>query len=627
MSGQEEHINGLDGHQQNGKKGRSTMPHSPDSRSLVDSTNTTSPTSPPHSQGFPLKVTTGKSRQRLRQVLSQKTVISFLGVLALSLHSFLFSTRNLVPYLLSDNSNEIDSAQQRIESSARRLAPCLFNSTAVCQYDKIGQFLEDNPTIPNVLHRQIQAVPSYRRTPHAMANNRTYILRSLTLFPDNSTQKDATLNEYNPTILPLYKNGPNGTIISDFDQKLLDELTGRYHPDFSDAEADQVQYLTVTRSSNRWPGCVPGSFKKNGRERAYNWVNYPGLALLDSNLEPIDGADVLIDIEKYYFTQRNTRVLQDFTIFAARTTETNRKKDHLFLMSNGMHVLPLAIRRVPPGIETDDSDWETKINRPRIPQDTMYGTGLQIRMTHPGRRGGRAFSYTGQDRSVLIDKGKNMHIYESTNGTTYIEVWPHSNHTVKAANFFWDSFTSFKDYKWQLNQEQVSARDLRGASFPKPDRLKMKTPENRGTGCCADFALPDGRKVKLGIGHSVTRDRTYLHRFYAFLPEKPFPVITLSGLFCLGQMATTDRDSKHHWISSQDGAFKPQHTRIGLQLYNCPKVTFATGITNMIGHGDNYIIISYGVDDCYSRSIIVHKKKIEMLMFQDFLNTTQGSSE
>jgi hypothetical protein len=616
-------------HQQNANKGRSAMPHSPDSRSLVDSTNKTRPISPPHSQALPPKVTRGTSGQRLRQVLSQKTVIGFLGVLALSLHSFLFSTRNLVPYLESDNNNDNDNVQQKIESSARRLAPCLFNATLLCQYDKIGQFLEDSPTIPSVLHRQIQAVPSYRRIPHAMANNRTYLVRSLTSFPDAFINKDATnatLNEYNPTILPLYKNGPNGTIISDFDQKLLDELTGRYHPGFSDAEADQVQYLSVTRSTNHFPGCIPGSFRK-GVDKGYNWVNYPGLSLLDSNLQPIDGADVLIDIEKYYFKERNTRVLQDFTIFAARTTETNRKKDHLFLMSNGMLVLPMAIRRVPPGVETDDSDWVTKINRPRIPQDTMYGTGFQIRLTHPGKMQTNFFSYKGEDKSIRMDKGKNMHIFESTNGTTYIEVWPYSNHTVKAPNFFWDDFTSFKDYKWKMDKTKISARDLSEPSFPRPGRLRAKAPGNRGTGCCADIALPDGRKVKLGIGHLVTTDRRYLHRFYAFLPEKPFPVIIQSGLFCLGQMATTDTDSKHLWMSSQDGAFKPRVSRIGYQLYNCPQITFATGITNMIGHGDNYIIISYGVDDCYSRSIIVHKKKIQMLLFPDFLNTTQGNSQ
>jgi hypothetical protein len=559
----------------------------------------------------------------LNRRTTHTAVIGFLGVLFLSLYNFLVSTRNLVPYLLSDNSNDLDNVERRIEYSSRRLAPCLFNSNVVCRFDMIGRFLEDDPTIPNVVHRHIQAVPSYRRTPRAMANNRTYIVRGLTSFPDDATNKDATnatLNEYNPTILPLYKNGPNGTIISDFDQKLLDELTGRYHPDFSDAEADQVQYLAVTRSSNHYPYCIPGGFRKFV-DKGYNWVNYAGLALLDSNLQPVDGADVLIDIEKYYFMKRDTRLLQDFTVFAARTTRSNRKKDHLFLMTNGMYVLPIAIRRVPPGIETDESDWETKIKRSRIPQDTMYGTGLQVRMTHQGDHA----NFNVRDKSIRIAGGKNMHMFESINGTTYIELWPHSNHTVKAVNFFLDSFTSFEDYDWYL-QKQIATPDLRGGpsfvSMP-PGGLSWKKDLNRGTGCCADFALPDGRPVKLGIAHSVAIGLSYLHRFYAFLPEEPFPVIAISGLFCLGHMTIEDRDITHHWISGQDNAFKPRQASIGGQGYDCPKVTFATGITNMIGHGDNYIIISYGIDDCYSRSIIVHKKKIEMLMFQDFLNTTQ----
>eukprot|EP00980_Cylindrotheca_fusiformis_P006202 scaffold1327_cov124-Cylindrotheca_fusiformis.AAC.6 len=540
-----------------------------------------------------------------------KYVVGFISVVALSFN--IFEAPKLTSVWLSSNdaTTGLDNMMQGINLNARKLAPCLFNKSVVCRFDDIGRFLEDGPSnLRPVVHQQIQAVPSYRRIPHAMANNRTHIASGVSSFPNDLESKDAsnaTLNEYNPTILPLYKNGPDGTIVSDLDQKLLDDITGRYHPGFSDAEADEVQYLLVTRSSNHYPKCIPGGYKK-GIDSPYDWVNYPGLALLDKNLQPIAGADVLIDIEKYYFKRKNTRTFQDFSIFAARTTKSNKKKDHLFLMTNGVMVLPIAIRRVPPGNDLDESDWQTKIEGPRIQQDTMYGTGLQVRMTRPGK-----------PKAALIKSGKNMHVFESSEGMMQLEVWPHSDHVVSTVNFFWDSFSTFRDYTLEL-QETVKIPDgNRSASLLSnlPRGVPTVGPANRGTGCCADLTLSDGRTVKLGISHLVVKGLKYLHRFYAFVPEKPFQVLSLSGLFCLGDIASEDRDSTHHWISQRHDIFKPKQTTIGSKNYDCPSITFATGITNMIGHGDNYIIISYGVNDCYSRSIMVHKKKIEMLLFPD----------
>ena len=43
-----------------------------------------------------------------------------------------------------------------------------------------------------------------------------------------------------------------------------------------------------------------------------------------------------------------------------------------------------------------------------------------------------------------------------------------------------------------------------------------------------------------------------------------------------------------------------------------------------IGNGGNDVIITYGVDDCYSRSIVVPKKKIEILLLG---NKNNPSSE
>ena len=510
---------------------------------------------------------------------------------------------------------------------AARLAPCLINVTRKCRFDDVGRFLEASQPNVNVIHQHIRAVSSHRRMPPSMANNRTHFIRGLTSFPDEPNNFDATnsiLNDYNPTILPLYRNGPNGTKHTDLDETLLSQLTGSYHPDFTKGERDEVQYVSVFRSSNHYPRCIPDGFRK-GEDKGYEWVNYPGLALLDKNLHPIKGADVLIDIEKYYFTSRDTRVFQDFTLYAGRTTEGNPKKDQLFLISNGMLAVPIAIRRRPPSTDLaeQEENWRSKINGGAMPRQTLHGDGLEVKMSN-AEPAADYKEFLHKNPSVQVLAGKNMHFFESRNGKTFLEVWPHSNHTYAEVNLFAESFSSFGDYTLR-HFDLLEFSDFNQGEAGKDiwQHFPVKGPPNRGTGCCADITLSDGRQMKLGISHFVVAPLTYLHRFYAFLPEEPFQVMSVSKAFCLGQMKVTDLNVEKHWLSRAHHSFTPRRTTIGRYqntgVCSCPELTFASGISNKIGNYD-YFTVSYGVDDCYSRSIVIHKDKIELMLFPSFFN-------
>ena len=187
-------------------------------------------------------------------------------------------------------------------------------------------------------------------------------------------------------------------------------------------------------------------------------------------------------------------------------------------------------------------------------------------------------------------------------------------------NLFAESFSTFGDYKLKRSSFMETPNSYEGSDARNHrQQVPGKGPQNRGTGCCADTVLSDGRQMKLGISHFVVRPLTYLHQLYVFPPEEPFQVMAISLPFCLGQMKATDLKSMEHWLSWADHSFLARRTKIGqhenIHNYDCPEVTFATGISNKIGQDDNYIVISYGVDDCYSRSIIVHKEKIEMMLF------------
>ena len=509
--------------------------------------------------------------------------------------------------------------EKNIFVRAARLAPCLVNTTLNCRFDDVGRFLESSQPNVNVIHQQIRAVPSHRRMPSTMANNRTHFIRGLTSFPNDPKNFDATnsiLNDYNPTILPLYRNWLNGTKHTDLDETLLSLLTGSYHPNFTRDQTDEVQYLSVFRSSNHYPRCIPDGFRK-GKDKGYEWVNYPGLALLDKHLQPIESADIFIDIEKYYFTSRDTRVFQDFTLYAGRTTEDNPKKDHLFLISNGVLAVPIAIRRIPPSPNlVQHENWWSKLEGDPIPLLFSQENGLELKICN-GEPAANYKEFLYKNPSAQLVAGKNVHFFESSNMRTILEVWPHTNHTYAEVNLFAESFSSFGDYTLRHSPlieipdfDRGEARTDVWRNFP------IKGPPNRGTGCCADITLSDGRQVKLGISHFVVPPLTYLHRFYAFLPEEPFQVMAVSKAFCLGQMKMTDLNVEKHWLSRAQHSFTSRRTKIGKYqiIYDCPELTFASGISNKIGN-DDYAMVTYGVDDCYSRSIVIHKDKIELMLF------------
>ena len=496
--------------------------------------------------------------------------------------------------------------QYKIETNkifvrAARLAPCLINATQKCRFDDVGHFLEASQPNTNVIHQQIRSVPPHRRMPLTMANNRTHFIRGITSSPNDPNNFDATnsiLNDYNPTILPLYRNGPNGTKHTDLDKTLLSLLTGSFHPNFTKYQIDEVQYLSVFRFSNHYPRCIPDGFRK-GEDKGYEWVNYPGLALLDKHLQPIEGASVMIDIEKYYFTSRDTRVFQDFTLYAGRTTEDNPQRDQLFLISNGMLAVPIAIRRRPPSADpAQHEDWWSKIEGRAVPRESLLGNGLEVKLSD-GEPAADFKEFLHKNPSVQVLAGKNIHFFESSNGKVFLEVWPHSSHTYAAVDLFVESFSSFRDYTLRHSSPSETSDFNQGEAGKNIwQNFPVKGPPNRGTGCCADITLSDGRQMKLGISHFVVRPLTYLHRFYVFFPEEPFQVMAVSMAFCLGQMKVTDLNVEKHWLSRAHHSFTPRRTKIGqyqnTSMYGCPELTFASGISNKIGNEDYFMVSLWG---------------------------------
>ena len=395
-----------------------------------------------------------------------------------------------------------------------------------CRIDEIGQFLEsksklssesnselDFSDFTSIFHEPVQSMPTKRRIPIRMANNDTYIKRAHTDYPDDQQNLNAdsysAVVEYNPVIIPLYtkkrkrikrkrkRNSNNDgkyeqeqeqnydyELISDLDSKLLYDITGGNN---------DVYYILYQRSANHHD-CGDSIRYNFTIDKGWKVVNYITFTLLDKTLQPITGNDssVVIDTHKYFFGNKNynNRIqdgfFQDFTFFAARTTLSNPKKDHFFILSNGSYLLPISIKRLfnrqnNNGSGSGTTSSSSKINLLPLSGDSIISGGggeddsdsslLEIRIIH-----GPLTTNMPQielRKAMIASRAKNLHIFESSsssssssggsksnsgnsngNGNTYTEYWPMNNpkRTIQRINLFSNDFTKFHSLNYHKNQ-------------------------------------------------------------------------------------------------------------------------------------------------------------------------------
>jgi hypothetical protein len=96
----------------------------------------------------------------------------------------------------------------------------------------------------------------------------------------------------------------------------------------------------------------------------------------------------------------------------------------------------------------------------------------------------------------------------------------------------------------------------------------------------------------------------YLHRLYANLPTiPPTQTAALSGLVCL-----PPQHLRRQAYSLQIAALE------ALYLYNCPPVTFASGMTVSLADSSKRIV-AYGIDDEISYMVEISKRDVALRLF------------
>ena len=427
-----------------------------------------------------------------------------------------------------------DSSNNKSWTELLEQLPQCIKEDKFCRYDDVGDFFENDH--PAMIHDPLPSIPLKRRIPHEKANDWPYVLQRRAQLPEDGSQ--TALMDYNTMIIPLYKNvnhtsdgssssASSLTLEPAIDPVLLDQLSGKYHPHFTNDETDRVKYLEVTRSSNLH-SCKP-KFKFHFGTLPQDFL---GLSLLDENLSRIQGTDVSINMDKVLMGNM-TADFYDFQLVAAKVTKDATYKNQFFLFPSGhlgTFLFPIDLRRVPPmkdRLKYENITWDAPhiqgadihIPNAYTKEEYMYGDGIEVRI-HAHTEGlDKRKSHSRGDllfnRGHGLNRGKNFHFFEANDGQTYMETWPHGTHRVIPVNFL--NMTHFvqgvfpgmikvqkKGKRYQIEfTNEIESKDKEPVwSFktvtPKHERPKKRF---RGTSQIIDIVL-NGNDVKVGISHT-----------------------------------------------------------------------------------------------------------------------------
>jgi hypothetical protein len=171
------------------------------------------------------------------------------------------------------------------------------------------------------------------------------------------------------------------------------------------------------------------------------------------------------------------------------------------------------------------------------------------------------------------------------------------------------------------------------ASFPTIDEFHFPVSErkfpiftaDRGSACCTSFVDPTtGKDVFVGVVHPKTMfpgrnlpqgviRNTYLSRFYAFETEAPYRIVARSGMFCLGYV-DAEVEKGLQQSTSPLISVKMDRMHFAGEFFDCPRLHFVTGMVDKVGD-DSRVILSYGVNDCFSRFVEIEKSEIARLLW------------
>lgn len=448
------------------------------------------------------------------------------------------------------------SMQEAGRMVARKFEECSRCDPVSCpENEKIyHRYDRVGPRILTASTLTLESIPSkFRLPPQAVKNITRYFSKRENQYPTRSYFFD-----YNPSIIQLPEPFHNAVYLASF---RVSNQHYCFHP------YDRELMLGPNKKID-----VP--------------INYLGLALLGKDLEVVSDTVVRTDI---------LGIVEDFRLFNINGT--------VYLSGNSA-LVPININQKQRG-------------------DQVFPVVFAAQTPGLSQISFRPFVSCiscGRKRPTC---GKNINYFEASGGV-YGEIWPSAPRHHRQVSLDIpcarrpesEPITSASDVLSSYGTEEETQY------FVAEPHHRLLT-RGRGGACCLASKHPgSGENIFIGVAHSKTPSQGnrlpqnwnitsnhYLSYFYAFNESQPFDIIAKSGYFCLGFPSRAEVNDFPLPTLTSWRKLRIHHE------YECPRIHFVSGIVQD-AYNDEYIILAYGINDCFSRFLRVSKSSVLDMLFQ-----------
>ena len=249
-------------------------------------------------------------------------------------------------------------------------------------------------------------------------------------------------------------------------------------------------------------------------------------------------------------------------------------------------------------------------------EDTLRRRSPKARILRNEFGNGLRFSVLNVE-ATITHTGKNFNVIRVNSTHFYMEYYPLGPHEAFPIHFTHRK-GNFRPV--HLRSPPIASKgDEPNATWLDPETFRLYSfrERDRGGGCCVTITH-DKKTFLVGISHTRTIERgrflhhQYLSRLYAMEPFPPFTIVAKTGLVCLGY-GKADENRGNVQMGFNEKLLQIHKNG---KKYQCPAISFVTSLSE---HATNSAsaIISFGINDCYPRMIIVEKAELTALLFPE----------